>query len=77
MRTMGIDADMYLLAMVGGTAMGGGTSVTRLLENVRSQVYRKGRRPKDERVKALKLGLEQRIQVLTRRVDQGKSSVLG
>ncbi len=32
--------------------------------------------PKDERVKALKLGLEQRVQELTRRVDQGKSSVL-
>ena len=32
--------------------------------------------PKDERVKALKLGLTQRIQELTRRVDQGKCSVL-
>jgi MoxR-like ATPase len=32
--------------------------------------------PRDERVKSLKLGLERRIQELTRRVDQGKSSVL-
>ncbi len=32
--------------------------------------------PKDERVKALKRGLEQRVQELTRRVDQGKCSVL-
>ncbi|MHB8899663.1 MAG: AAA family ATPase [Thermoguttaceae bacterium] len=31
---------------------------------------------RDDRVKALKLGLEQRIQQLTRRVDQGRCSVL-
>ena len=55
MRTMGIDADMYLLAMVGETSIGGGTSVNKLLENVRSQVYRKGRRPKDDRVKTLRI----------------------
>ncbi|MGB6219617.1 C39 family peptidase [Haloferula sp.] len=55
MRTMGITADMYLLAMVGETSIGGGTSVQKLLENVRSQVYRKGRRPKDEKVKRLRI----------------------
>ncbi|MFC7339566.1 C39 family peptidase [Haloferula chungangensis] len=55
MRTMGIDADMYLLAMIGETSIGGGTSVGKLLENVRSQVYRKGRRPKDERTKKLRI----------------------
>jgi len=33
-------------------------------------------KPHDDRVKALKLGLEQRIQQLSRRVDQGQSSVL-
>ncbi|MEP4078090.1 C39 family peptidase [Haloferula sp.] len=55
MRTMGIDADMYLLAMVGETSIGGGTSVQKLLENVRSQVYRKGRRPKDEKIKKLRI----------------------
>lgn len=47
MRTMGIEADMYLLAMVGGTGIGGGTSVGRLLDAVRSQVYGKGRRTRD------------------------------
>ncbi|MBK1883188.1 hypothetical protein JIN85_12235 [Luteolibacter pohnpeiensis] len=65
MRTMGIDADMYLLAMVGGSSAGGGTSVEKLLENVRSQVYRKGRRPKDEHVKNLK------IRDVKRYIDEG------
>lgn len=65
MRTMGIDADMYLLAMVGGTAAGGGTSVEKLLENVRSAVYRKGRRAKDESVKELK------IRDVKRYIDEG------
>jgi hypothetical protein len=65
MRTMGMDADMYLLAMVGETAIGGGTSVIRLLENVRSQVYRKGRRPKDEQVKTL------RIRDIQKYIDEG------
>ncbi|MGE9270548.1 MAG: C39 family peptidase [Verrucomicrobiales bacterium] len=65
MRTMGIEADMYLLAMVGGTSMGGGTSVERLLENVRSQVYRKGRRPKDESIRRL------RIRDIKRYIDDG------
>lgn len=55
MRTMGLDADMYLLAMVGETSAGGGTSVERLLENVRSQVYAKGRRTKDDSLKQLRL----------------------
>lgn len=55
MRTMGIETDMYLLAMIGETAAGGGTSVEKLLENVRSIVYRKGRRTKDESVKELKV----------------------
>jgi hypothetical protein len=31
MRTMGIDADMYLLAMIGESKLGGGTSVEKLL----------------------------------------------
>jgi len=65
MRTMGIDADMYLLAMVGGTSAGGGTSVEALLQNVRSSVYRKGRRTKDEIVKELK------IRDVKRYIDQG------
>lgn len=49
MRFMGIDADMYMLAMIGEAAMGGGTSVEKLMENVRRQVYSKGRRTKDEK----------------------------
>ena len=55
MRTMGMDADMYLLAMVGQSSAGGGTVVEYLLEGIRSQVYSKGRRPKDEDVKDLKI----------------------
>jgi len=65
MRTMGIDADMYLLAMVGETGVGGGTSVEKLLSNVRSAVYSKGRRTKDEPVKEL------RIRDVKRYIDEG------
>ena len=65
MRTMGMDADMYLLAMVGQSGIGGGTVVEYLLEGIRSQVYSKGRRPKDEDVKDLK------IRDIKRYIDQG------
>lgn len=65
MRTMGIDTDMYLLAMIGQTKAGGGTSVELLLENIRSVVYRKGRRTKDETVKEL------RIRDVKRYLDDG------
>jgi hypothetical protein len=65
MRTMGLEADMYLLAMTGQSNAGGGTSVELLLENVRSQVYRKGRRTKDDHLKELK------IRDLKRYIDQG------
>lgn len=65
MRTMGLEADMYLLAMVGESGAGGGTSVAKLLENVRSQVYRKGRRTKDDTLKRL------RIRDVKRYIDQG------
>lgn len=65
MRTMGLEADMYLLAMTGQSSAGGGTSVELLLENVRSQVYRKGRRTKDDNLKELK------IRDLKRYIDQG------
>jgi hypothetical protein len=65
MRTMGIEADMYLLAMVGGTSAGGGTSVELLLKNVRTQVYVKGRRTKDEAVKTL------HIRDIKRYIDEG------
>jgi hypothetical protein len=65
MRTMGLEADMYLLAMVGESKAGGGTSVELLLENVRSQVYKKGRRTKDEAIKEI------RIRDIKRYIDQG------
>lgn len=65
MRAAGIEADMYLLAMVGKSGMGGGTSVEYLLEEVRQQVRNKGRRTKDERVKEL------RIRDVKRYIDEG------
>jgi hypothetical protein len=65
MRTMGLEADMYLLAMTGQSQAGGGTSVELLLANVKSQVYRKGRRTKDDSLKELK------IRDLKRYIDQG------
>ncbi|MEO5917603.1 MAG: hypothetical protein ABIS50_25460 [Luteolibacter sp.] len=65
MRTMGLEADMYLLAMVGQSAAGGGTSVELLLENLRHQVLSKGRRIKDEDVKDL------RIRDVKRYIDEG------
>lgn len=65
MRTMGIDADMYLLAMVGQSAAGGGTVVEVLLENVKSAVYRKGRRTRDDEIKSLK------IRDVKRYIDEG------
>lgn len=55
LRTMGIESDMYLLAMVGGTGIGGGTSVGKLLDAVRSQVYSKGRRTRDIPLKELRV----------------------
>ncbi|MCW1923645.1 C39 family peptidase [Luteolibacter arcticus] len=65
MRAAGIEADMYLLAMVGKSGMGGGTSVEFLLEEIRQQVRTKGRRTKDERVKEL------RVRDVKRYLDQG------
>lgn len=65
MRTMGIESDMYLLAMIGETGAGGGTSVEKLLENVRSIVYRKGRRTKDESAREL------RLRDVKRYIDEG------
>lgn len=65
MRTMAIEADMYLLAMIGESKMGGGTSVEKLLENVRSAIHRKGRRTRDDQVKDL------RIREVKRQLDDG------
>jgi hypothetical protein len=65
MRTMGLEADMYLLAMVGQSQAGGGTSVGLLLENVKHQVLSKGRRIKEENLKEL------RIRDFKRYLDEG------
>lgn len=65
MRTMGLEADMYLLAMVGESSAGGGTSVPKLMENVKSQVVSKGRRIKEDSLKEL------RIRDFKRYIDSG------
>jgi hypothetical protein len=65
MRTMGLDADMYLLAMVGQSQAQGGTSPTLLIENVKHQVLSKGRRIKEEQLKTL------RIRDVKRYIDEG------
>ncbi len=43
MRYLGVPADMYMLAMAGGTKPGGGTNVDALLEGVGRDIKRKGR----------------------------------
>ena len=43
MRYLNVPADMYVLAMAGETNLGGGTSVQKLLQGVRSDISRKGR----------------------------------
>ncbi len=43
MRYLGVPADMYVLAMAGGTNIGGGTSVNALLGGVGRDIKRKGR----------------------------------
>ncbi len=65
MRTMGLEADMYLLAMVGQSQAGGGTSTELLLENVKHQILSKGRRIKEETLKQL------RLRDLKRYIDEG------
>ncbi len=55
LRAAGIEADMYMLAMIGKSGMGGGTSVEYLMEEVRQLVRSKGRRTEDKRVKELRI----------------------
>jgi hypothetical protein len=43
MRHVGISADMYLLAVAGGTGLGGGVSVERMLQTIGRDIKRKGR----------------------------------
>lgn len=65
MRYLGVPADMYLLAVAGGTQPGGGTNTSRLFSEVRSIVYRKGRRPDDVDLEPL------RLKDVRRTVDKG------
>lgn len=65
MRFMGIDTDMYLLAMIGESSAGGGTSIPHLMEGVNSQLRRKGRRAKEENLKEL------RVKDVKRAIDAG------
>jgi len=44
LRYLGIPADMYVLAMAGGTMAGGGTSLVEMEDNVKKLVTRHGRR---------------------------------
>jgi hypothetical protein len=43
MRYMGVPADMYILAMAGGTAAGGGTSIAAIAAGAREAILRGGR----------------------------------
>lgn len=43
MRHVGMAADMYLLAVAGGTGLGGGVAVERMLDTVGRDIRRKGR----------------------------------
>jgi len=43
MRHVGMQADMYLLAVAGGSGLGGGVSVERMLQTVGRDIKRKGR----------------------------------
>ncbi|WP_411845960.1 hypothetical protein AAFN60_20680 [Roseibacillus persicicus] len=65
MRYQGVPADMYLLAVAGGTAPGGGTNTQRLFEEVESIVRRKGRRPDDVKINPL------RMRTVQRYIDEG------
>lgn len=51
MRYMGVRADMYLLAMAGQTGVGGGTSVSSLLEGTEGYLRSAGREMKPARMK--------------------------
>lgn len=48
MRYMGIPADMYILAMAGGTGAGGGTDIAAIVDGARDAVIRGGRRLESE-----------------------------
>lgn len=65
MRYQGVPADMYLLAVAGGTAPGGGTNTQRLFNEVESMIRRKGRHPDDVKINPL------RLRTVKRYIDEG------
>ena len=65
MRFMGLEADMYLLAMLGKTKAGGGTSVRSIVTEIQSLVRRKGARVKEEEVKKLS------VRYVKSKIDKG------
>ena len=65
MRFIGLEADMYLLAMLGKTKAGGGTSITNLVTEIKSLVLRKGARVKQ--IKDKKISIE----FIKKTIDQG------
>jgi hypothetical protein len=53
LRYMGIPADMYVLAMAGGTQVGGGTVVRDIAQGASQLVTRQGRRIQTERIRLI------------------------
>jgi hypothetical protein len=70
MRYLGVPADMYVLAMAGGTGLGGGTVVNELLAAVGKDIRRKGR-SFDQWTGPLK------IKDLTKYIDKGVPIIWG
>lgn len=64
MRFMGLEADMYLLAMLGESSQGG-TSVDLLVDNTKSIIMRKGARVKEIKGKKVSISL------IKKNIDQG------
>lgn len=65
MRHVDVDADMYLLAMVGQSRAGGGTILPVLVDSIKSQVYNKGRRIRQMELRDIK------VRGLKRYIDNG------
>ncbi len=61
MRYMGVPADMYVLAMAGGTGMGGGTSVDAIAAGARESIVRSGRKIENATARTEPLGVSKYI----------------
>lgn len=70
MRSMGIPADMYLLALAGGTGPGGGTTIRSMVAGIRRYVGSYGRD-----VDELRGGLD--VRTVARAIDQGTPILWG